>query len=107
MPTDLLRRLILTTTAVCVAGCTSTGGKGLSLSQPDNFGEATRQTFAAQIINPNPEYADPVPTTTGSQVAAAIERYRTGKVKQPIPQRTSQFGNQSGGSGSASAGSGN
>lgn len=107
MPSDRLRHLTLAAIAVSLAGCASTGGSGLSQSKPDNFGEASRQTFAAQIINPNPEYADAVPTTAGSQVAAAIERYRTGKVKQPISQRTSQIGNQSGGAGGAAPGSGN
>ena len=107
MPIDRLRRIGLAALVCCLTGCATADGKGLSLSPKDNFGEATRQTFAAQIINPNPEYADQVPATTGAQVAAAIERYRTGRVKQPVSQRTSQVGNQSGGAGSASPGSGN
>ena len=106
MVSDRLRHATVAAIAVSLAGCASTGGSGLGHNQPDNFGEATRQTFAAQIINPNPEYADQVPATTGAQVAAAIERYRTGRVKQPVSQRTSQVGNQSGGAGSASPGSG-
>ena len=31
---------------------------------PDNFGEANRQTMAAQIIDPAPRYLDPVPVSS-------------------------------------------
>lgn len=104
MRTDRLRMIACTALVGCLTACATADGKGLSSSKTDMFGEATRQTFAAQIINPNPEYADPVPATSGVQAAAAIERYSTGRVKQPVSQRTSQAGNQGT---SASAGPGN
>lgn len=107
MPIDRLRRIALAALVCCLTGCATADGRGLNSSPKDNFGEATRQTFAAQIINPNPEYADQVPATSGAQVSAAIERYRTGRVKQPVSQRTSQVGIQTGGSSGTSSGSGN
>ena len=55
---------------------------------PDNFGEANRQTLAAQIIDPEPRYARPVPGASAEHAAQAIERYRTDKVKMPDRVRT-------------------
>jgi hypothetical protein len=71
-----------------VAGCATSSGQVLSAKQ-DNWGEANRQTMAAQIIDPAPVYEDPNPATTGSQVAAAIERVRTDQVKKPERIKTS------------------
>jgi type IV pilus biogenesis protein CpaD/CtpE len=56
---------------------------------PANFGEANRQTMAAQVIDPTPTYDTLVPETTGTQAAAAIERYRTDKVKVPVRGKVS------------------
>lgn len=89
---------------LALAGCAAPGS--LAAGQ-DNFGEAYRQTLQAQIIDPAPEYATPVGETSGSQVAGAIERYRTGKVKQPGGQGISTIGRQGGGSGTPSGSSGN
>ena len=60
-------------------GCTPTDA---------TFGNAVRQTMAAQVVNPDPEYDTPVPTTEGAKGAAAVERYRTDKVKEPDTIRT-------------------
>lgn len=87
-----------------LSGCATPGA--LAPGQ-DNFGEAVRQTMAAQIIDPAPEYDTPFAQTSGAQVAGAIERYRTGTVKQPASQGISAIGRQSGGSGGAPAASGN
>lgn len=82
-----------------VAGCASTGG--LARTAPaDNWGEANRQTMAAQIIDPSPDYGDAPMTTSGDQVAAAINRYRSGQVKKPERVKTSTIGS-SGSSGSS------
>lgn len=51
------------------------------------FGGAVRQNYAAQIVNPDPQYAEEQ-TSDGSVGAAAVERYRTDKVKQPVGVRT-------------------
>lgn len=61
------------------AGCTPTDA---------TFGNAVRQTMAAQVVNPDPQYEDPVPTTEGAKGAKAVDRYRTDKVKQPDTIRT-------------------
>ena len=103
MPSD--RRLIALgiTLLACTAGCTSTGE--LKLGQADNWGEANRQTFAAQIINPAPEYADAFAPHDGSHAAQAIERYRTDKVKAPERQSLSDIGKSGkGGSGGSPGG---
>lgn len=79
---------------IFVAGCAATGGGG-RLAQRDNWGEANRQTMAAQIIDPAPVYDAPM-TTSGTQVAGALERYRTGQVKQPERQKTSKISTSGG-----------
>ncbi|MBJ7498786.1 MAG: hypothetical protein JHC57_03415 [Sphingopyxis sp.] len=65
--------------ALIVAGCTPTDV---------TFGNAVRQTMAAQVVNPDPQYEDPIPTTEGAKAAKAVDRYRTDKVKQPDTIRT-------------------
>lgn len=107
MPSDRPRRIILLGLAGCLAGCASAGGGGLQLGKADNFGEAYRQTLAAQIINPAPEYDSQVALSSGARAAAALERYRTDMVKQPVHQNTSTVGSKNGGSTDASASSGN
>ncbi|MDZ4306999.1 hypothetical protein [Allopontixanthobacter sp.] len=53
------------------------------------FGEANRQTMMAQVIDPDPQYDELVPVSSGEHAAAAVERYRTDKVKQPDTISTS------------------
>lgn len=73
------RMLAVAAFAVLVTACTPTDA---------TFGNAVRQTMAAQVINPDPVYDNPVPTTDGAKGAEAIERYRTDKVKKPDTIRT-------------------
>lgn len=54
------------------------------------FGEANRQTMMAQVIDPDPQYDDLVPVSSGEHAAAAVERYRTDRVKQPDNVSTSE-----------------
>ncbi|MGX7897060.1 hypothetical protein [Tsuneonella sp. HG222] len=61
---------------------------------PDNFGEANRQTMAAQIIDPAPRYLDPVPVSSAEHAAQAVQRYREDKVKIPDRVRTTDAGVQ-------------
>ena len=56
------------------------------------FGEPNRQTMMAQVINPNPEYTDPLPGASAEHAQQAIERYRNDEVKQPETTQTSDFG---------------
>lgn len=89
---------------LALSGCATSGG--LPAGQ-DNFGEAYRQTLAAQIIDPAPDYSTPRAEVSGAQVAGAIERLRTGKVKQPAGQGLSTIGRQGSGPSSAPASPGN
>ena len=59
---------------------------------PDpRFGEASRWNAAAQIIDPDPVYAEASqqPGGSGAKAAGAAERYRTDRVKEPRVQTTS------------------
>lgn len=94
MAIDFAQGIVALVMVVFVAGCTTTG-EASSLAKHDNWGEANRQTMAAQIINPNPVYDGPL-MTSGGQVAAALERYRTGQVKQPERQKTSKIATSGG-----------
>jgi hypothetical protein len=104
MPSDRKRAALGALAVLGLSGCATPGG--LPPGQ-DNFGEAVRQTMTAQIIDPAPEYDTPFTETSGTQVAGAIERYRTGTVKQPAAQGISTIGRQSANSGGAPAASGN
>ncbi|MGV3512815.1 MAG: hypothetical protein ACO1OX_12525 [Novosphingobium sp.] len=97
-------RLGILGAALALGGCVTDGGGEQAL------GEATNRTLRAQIVDPSPvyEYADP--TTSGELAAAAVQRYRTDKVKKPERVRTSdlsQGGGGSGGSGGGNGGGGN
>lgn len=104
MTSKLFARALPAAVLLALGGCMTPGG--LPAGQ-DNFGEAYRQTLQAQIIDPAPEYDTPFGQTSGAQVAGAIERYRTGKVKAPAGQGISTIGRNTGGSGGASTSSGN
>lgn len=80
-----------------LAACTGeTGGDGAVAS---TFGEANRQTFAAQVVDPDPQYEYLDPATSGQHAAQAIERYRKDAVKQPDKVRSTAGSSGSGGSG--------
>lgn len=62
-----------------------------------DFGQAYRQSVAAQIADPDARYkGDPAPGSDGARVGLAQERYRTGKVIQPMPATTSTVGSMVG-----------
>lgn len=80
---------------LALAGCTP---------NDTGIGDAARANYAAQIVDPDPQYAE-VMTTDGSQVAGAQDRYRKGTVKKPVGVKTTTGGSGSGGgSGSSSGG---
>ena len=102
MPIDPLRLCVGTPgkvllVSLCLAGCNA-DGMGLN-STADNWGEANRQTMAAQIIDPMPVYDYAVPASSGDLAAKAIERYRTDKVKKPERVQTTKVGKQGSDSG--------
>lgn len=101
MASDLARRLG-PIALLALGACTGVDGMKLGIQQPDNFGEANRQTFVAQVIDPAPAYDEPMVGGNGDKAAQAIERYRTDKVKQPEGQRITEIGK----SGSTGPGSG-
>lgn len=97
MNTDRAMRALGLALLPLVAGCSSIPSV---YEQPGDstFGEANRQTFMAQVVNPDPVYAEPM-TTSGDHAADAIERYRNDAVKEPeAPSATSGAGGGSGGS---------
>jgi len=109
MPTDIARRIgaaaVASTLAAALAGCATDGQDFLSGADP-NFGEAVRQTMAAQVIDPDPQYDYAVPESNGQHATAAIERYRTGQVRQPERVSTSELGESGNGSSMSNNGGG-
>ncbi|KLI64399.1 hypothetical protein AAV99_01935 [Aurantiacibacter marinus] len=81
---------------VMLAGCASTYSAKMGVIDPDEFGEANRQTFAAQVVNPDPQYDKPIETSAES-AAAAAERVRTRTVVQPVGEDTTSTGSGGGG----------
>ncbi|ALR22491.1 hypothetical protein [Sphingobium baderi] len=69
------------------------------------MGGAIRTNYAQQVINPAPLYeGQEMEGGDGARAAAAVERYRTDKVKQPRTIRTTS-GSGGGGGGGSSGGS--
>ena len=64
-------------------------GEVASAPPPAKFGDANRITMMAQVIDPDPQYAEPM-ATSAEHAAQAIERVRTDKVKQPERVRSTQ-----------------
>ncbi|MFK4793821.1 hypothetical protein [Sphingobium sp. ZW T5_29] len=96
-----MRKLSLATVliapALALAGCTA---------NDPTFGGAVRNNYAMQVINPDPQYEGAlVEGGDGARSAAAVERYRTDKVKATKSIRTTQ--GSGGGSGSGSGGGSN
>lgn len=93
MNTDRLGWVLLASASL-LAGCEH---DGLGARPASTFGEANRQTLAAQVIDPDPQYEYLDPATSGEHAAQAIDRYRKDKVKKPETVRSTVG---SGGSGS-------
>lgn len=92
------RKWILTLAlSIAASGCASIEDKELVGYQDPGFGEANRATFAAMVVNPDPQYDDPIPPTSAEHAAQAIERYRNDQVKQPERLKTTQRVSGSGG----------
>lgn len=64
------------------------------------IGNAARANYAAQVVNPDPNY-EGAQVADGAQTAAGQERYRKGAVKKPVSIKTTS-GGSGGGSGSGS-----
>ena len=84
--------------ALGATACTSIADKEFLGYQDPGFGAANRATFAAMVINPDPQYDTPIPPTSAAHAAAAIDRYRNDQVK--VPERVSTTETITSGSGS-------
>lgn len=106
MASDLVRR-IAPLALLAQSACVGPDGAVLGVHEQDNFGEANRQTFAAQVIDPAPVYDEPYLGENGDKAAQAIERYRTDKVKKPDSQRLTRIGSSGSGDSGGSPSGGN
>ncbi|HMT41012.1 hypothetical protein [Sphingorhabdus sp.] len=85
------RKMLCSALALALlAGCTP---------NDTGIGDAARANYAAQIVEPEPQYAEAM-TASGDQAMAAQERYRKGAVKQPVAEKTTSGISSSGGSSS-------
>lgn len=89
---------------VSLSGCATYGSVGDGWHDEDSFGEANRQTMAAQVIDPDPQYDEPM-ATSGEHAAQAIERYRTDSIKQPDRINSTSKGGGGGNGGGDGGGS--
>ena len=83
--------------AISVSACATVEDQEWIGYQDPGFGEANRATYAAMVVNPDPEYNTPIPATSAEKAAQAIERYRNDQVKKP--ERISTTENVGGGGG--------
>ena len=90
------RAVVLAALAVTSAACTHADREWVGVQDP-GFGDANRATFAAMVVNPDPQYATPIPATSAEHAAMAIERYRNDQVKKPERIDTTSVGSGSGG----------
>jgi hypothetical protein len=82
-------KVSLTLGAVLLLGGCATQPNGYPyLGGADNWGEANRQTLAAQVVDPVPVYDTPFEGSAQKAVAAS-DRYYADKVKQPDRVKTS------------------
>ncbi|MBL0925050.1 MAG: hypothetical protein IBJ12_11370 [Sphingomonadaceae bacterium] len=73
-------------TALAVSACTP---------NDIGLGDAAKANYAAHIVDPDPTYEGPQ-VASGTQTAAAQERYRKGAVKKPVGVKTTTGGSGSG-----------
>lgn len=89
MPIEPVRAIFALGIATLISACAGTQSSVPYLGGPDNFGEANRQTMAAQIIDPQPVYDTALAESSGEHAAQAVARYRTNTVKRPDRVQTS------------------
>ena len=76
------RTLCLLAGALALTGCAQHYSAAAGEIDSADFGEANRQTYAAMVIDPDPQYDEPL-ATSAERAADAIARYREGQVKEP------------------------
>ncbi|WP_164843926.1 hypothetical protein [Croceicoccus ponticola] len=82
------KRLAPIALVACLAGCATYGGPQGQFD-PEDFGEANRMTYAAMVVDPDPEYAEPM-EGSAEHAADAIEAYREGSVEEPEQVKSTQ-----------------
>ncbi len=96
------RKHLIAATLLSLGACTQgMAGPG---TEDRTWGEANRQTMAAQIIDPVPPAADTVQTGRGDHTQMALDRYRTDRVKRPDRLRVTSVGTGIGTGGQGNAG---
>jgi len=72
--------------ALLLSGCET--GMDQAMNIDTTWGEANRQTMAAQVIDPEPDYSWEEMETSAEHSSQAIDRYRKDAVKKPEVIRT-------------------
>ena len=87
------RHLLAASAAVlALSACTNADGRfDLSNSDP-TWGDANRATMAAQVIDPNPVYENPIPPTSAVNAVRAIDAYAEGNVEEVESLDTTEGG---------------
>ena len=85
--------------ASLLAGCASTYSAQSGIIDPEDFGEANRQTYAAMIVNPDPVYTEPM-ETSAEAAADAVECVRERNVIVTDAEDTTSVSGGGGGGGS-------
>ena len=73
-----------------LSGCATVADQEFLGYQDPGFGEANRATYAAMVVNPDPQYDTAIPLTSAEHAAQAIDRYRNDEVKVPERQTTTE-----------------
>ena len=82
-----IKRILTASAALLVVSACTPNDIGL--------GDAAKANYAAQIVNPEPVYAEAM-VADGNQTAGAQSRYRKGTVKKVKSIRTTESGSNSG-----------
>ncbi len=90
MSTNRLKALVASSLIIGLAGCQT--GSDIGAFDDPGFGEANRQTMAAQVVNPDPVYDTDIPATSADHAADAVDRYNNDQVKQPEKVNTRETG---------------
>ncbi|MEO0057793.1 MAG: hypothetical protein RIT17_1266 [Pseudomonadota bacterium] len=75
------RMIVAGAVLVSLSGCATYSNMD-GAYDPEGFGEANRQSYAAMVVNPEPVYTEDA-TSSGDKAADAVKRYNEDAVKQP------------------------
>ena len=91
MSGNVLRAALVLALSLGCTACAADRQTGPMPFAKDDFGEASRETLAAQIINPAPNYDGRAGVISADHAVQATERFRADKVKQPEQLKTSKL----------------